>query len=135
MTDQSDNPLAPAEPTRPPEPGVMPAGELMERYVRQGERHNWIVRGPKGAVHIWAEDMTRHSPSRDPWYGLIGGIECHYAEPPDYMHEDAPSREDCWILNGRCWHDGSSLQFSENFGNQDGLDLIRHKDWEPFFAL
>ena len=79
--------------------------------VLRGERleHLWILSGEHGAVHIWA--------GLSEWDGRFewrGGIECHYASAPEYMDADKPSHEHCWILGKPCWHDGSSLYFSEN---------------------
>ena len=70
------------------------------------ERHDWIISGSLGAINIWAEPSP--SSFRDErWFG---GIECHSAAPLEYA---GGHHERCWLLNAECWHDGSSLQFSE----------------------
>ena len=72
-------------------------------------RHIWSVKSPKGACHIWAVE----NPPNMPFYGELyyGGIEIHSPTP---MYGDAPPHhEKCWLLDAPCWHDGSSLQFSE----------------------
>ncbi len=43
----------------------------------------------------------------------FGGVEIHYAKPPDHLHEKIPSHDHCWLLDGPCWHDGSSTHASE----------------------
>jgi hypothetical protein len=50
-----------------------------------------------------------------PEYGpeTSGGIGIHYRTPPDYMKDDAPSCNPCWLIGGPCWHDGSSMQATE----------------------
>lgn len=70
------------------------------------ERHDWIVAGKLGAINIWAEPTTS-SYRGEHWFG---GIECHRAQPFEY---NSGHHEHCWLLDAECWHDGSSLQFSE----------------------
>ena len=70
------------------------------------ERHDWIAAGKLGAINIWAEP-TSSSFRDDNWFG---GIECHSAQPLEY---EGGHHERCWLLDAECWHDGSSLQFSE----------------------
>ena len=73
---------------------------------------SWFVIGRKGAIHFHVMDMGEKDGHE---YGVrySGGLECHYRQPPDYMSEDAPSHERCHVLEGPCWHDGSSLYASE----------------------
>jgi len=85
--------------------------ELLKRRIEfNNDRLCWCVIGDKGAIHIWctALDVT------------LGGIEIHSREP---MYDGHKSQEDkCWLIGGKCHHDGSSLQYSER---------IRHKiGWE-----
>lgn len=79
-----------------------------------GNRHCWWVRGPKGGAHIWAAATDEDFRQR---FGehFYGGIECHSPKPLyDYDgYSSEPHHEECWLLKGPCWHDGSSLQFSE----------------------
>lgn len=70
--------------------------------------HTWILSGERGAIHAHCtRDISNY---RQEW---LGGIECHYAEPPDYMRDKEPSHELCWLIHKPCWHDGTSLGFSE----------------------
>jgi hypothetical protein len=75
-------------------------------------RHVWWIKGAHGGVHIWAKASHLEGwPSE--W---IGGVEVHLAQCPDdggWFKPDQPSQEDCWLLDGPCWHDGTSLYFSE----------------------
>lgn len=87
-----------------------PAREARYEYrfsLRNGrERHDWCLIGDEGAINIWAEPTA--SAWRDErWFG---GIEGHSATPLDYS---GGHHEHCWLLGKECWHDGSSLQFSE----------------------
>lgn len=73
------------------------------------KRFTWSGVGEHGAVHVWAQFMEK------PSFGekCYGGIEVH-SKTPLYGENDPPSHDNCWLLNGPCWHDGSSLWFSEN---------------------
>lgn len=75
-------------------------------------RHMWTLVGPNGAVHIWAEP---NDPAVAARYGELyyGGIEVHSRTPLYDFGSKEPSHTDCWLLKCPCWHDGSSLQFSE----------------------
>ena len=72
--------------------------------------HQWELTGPRGGIHV----MARPDSLRDgrEW---LGGIEGHSPKPREYDGE-TPHHEHCWLLQGPCWHDGSSLQFSEQIG-------------------
>lgn len=76
-----------------------------------GLRHTWAITGEHGGVHIWAQELTEPSFSFGDRY--IGGVEVHYRAPM-YDWDKKPHHNNCWLLNGPCWHDGSSLYFSEN---------------------
>lgn len=73
-------------------------------------RHEWSLIGRHGGLHL-------HISGYKPLYGeeieWSGGIEIHYRVPPEFRQNDAPDHDDCWLLHGPCWHDGSSLQASE----------------------
>jgi hypothetical protein len=69
-------------------------------------RHEWSLSNGKGAISIWASYLNVLG--FESWYG---GIERHGAAPPKHNPDEAPSQEHCHLLNGPCWHDGSSLQF------------------------
>ena len=66
--------------------------------------HEWAIRTELGGIHVNAF-ISRCKGYPDEW---LGGIECH--TPPG---DRKPDHEHCWLLNGPCCHDGSSLQFSE----------------------
>jgi hypothetical protein len=78
--------------------------KLTERFGRC--THQWTCVGRHGALHLHINEGTDQ-------FGPSGGIEIHYRAPPDYMANDAPSHDECWLLKQPCWHDGSSLQASE----------------------
>lgn len=79
--------------------------------VNRGGRvtHLWSLANEQGGIHISAS-ISEFEGSRE-W---LGGCETHYAKCPDYMDPGKPSYEHCWVLGAPCWHDGSSLYFSEN---------------------
>jgi len=94
------------------EPLPIPEGhrfEYREVTTSAGLGLLWALVTDKGAIHIWARPDTYEHRRRD-W---MGGIEVHYASAPDYMIADKPSHDRCWLLDKPCWHDGSSLYFSE----------------------
>lgn len=88
-------------------------GYKREPAFRDEPMHTWWIKGPHGGVHIWAR-LSKLDGWPTEW---IGGVECHWAECPDngtgWHKPDAPSHSDCWLLGGQCWHDGTSLYFSE----------------------
>jgi hypothetical protein len=43
-----------------------------------------------------------------------GGVEVHSPKPMYDFGDGKPHHENCWLLKAPCWHDGSSLYFSEN---------------------
>lgn len=71
----------------------------------------WALVGPDGGIHIWARPV---SPDRQSFREerFIGGVEVHYRKQPSWADAE-PHHEDCWLIGGPCWHDGTSLYFSE----------------------
>ena len=109
--------------------GLIPDGLIWkyETVLRGGHvHHTWALIGDVGAIHIWGNRTAWES--RPEW---IGGIECHYSAAPEYMDPDKPSHDHCWLLGKPCWHDGSSLQFSEGVApylpNDDTLERRHHE--------
>lgn len=91
---------------------VVPDGMVWtyQAVLRGGHiTHLWSLANEDGGIHISASI----SPFRGQYY-WVGGCETHYAKCPDYMDANKPSHEHCWVLGAPCWHDGSSLYFSEN---------------------
>ncbi|PZQ99178.1 MAG: hypothetical protein DI533_00270 [Cereibacter sphaeroides] len=72
-------------------------------------RHLWSVVGPLGGIHIWAASSPAGFDREEKYYG---GVEVHSRKPMYGATE--PSHQECWLLGGPCWHDGTSLYFSEN---------------------
>lgn len=79
--------------------------------VFDSPRHTWSVIGANAGLHLHITDGKRYAQSEDMRYS--GGIEIHYRYPPEYMQDQPPSQDKCWLLKCPCWHDGSSLQASE----------------------
>lgn len=81
-----------------------------------GLRHEWGVVGPHGGVTFWVLVPTSPQPFYDGNAGVLGGVEFHYASPPDYMSDSGPSQAKCeWTGDRPCWCDGSSLLASETW--------------------
>jgi hypothetical protein len=79
--------------------------------VRGGRAtHMWTLSNADGAVHI--HGWMHESPS----YGRewLGGIEIHSPKQLYGSEPADPTQKHCWLLDGPCWHDGSSLYFSEH---------------------
>lgn len=73
--------------------------------------HTWTAVGQKGGIHIWAEPTPVGMSFRSEQY--YGGIEKHSKAPMYSFNADKPDHSECWLLKCPCWHDGSSLYFSE----------------------
>ena len=80
--------------------------------IRGGtDYHTWSLVGDRGGIHVsaWVTPPLAGFYDYPRW---MGGIEGHSPVWREYDSEK-PSHEHCWLLGGPCWHDGSSLQFSE----------------------
>lgn len=75
--------------------------------------HNWIVVGARIGVNLHITDLGEKDAKEFNCDRYSGGIEVHYRSPSDYMKDDAPSHNHCWVLECPCWHDGSSMQATE----------------------
>lgn len=81
-----------------------------QAVIRGGHlTHLWSLANEDGGIHISAV-ISEFRGGRE-W---MGGCETHYANCPDYMDPEKPSHQHCWVLGAPCWHDGSSLYFSEH---------------------
>jgi hypothetical protein len=93
--------------------------QKLVRLTREDDyERRWIVVGERGAVdfhcsHLSVAKRIAESTGMLPWRS--GGVEYHHRTPPDYMSDKDASHELCWILGGKCWHDGSSLWASEHW--------------------
>lgn len=90
--------------------------------------HTWSIIGAHGAKHLHISSY-----GKDDNVNFSGGLETHWRNPPEYMAEDAPSQDKCWLLGQPCWHDGTSSYVSDKIiptierelrGN--GLDYRAH---------
>jgi len=82
--------------------------ELRRDKVVTDYETRWAVIGPAGAVDFHCNNVSIG-------HGIdwIGGIEEHRREPDKYQVGKPPDHTDCRLLEGNCWHDGSSLYASE----------------------
>lgn len=110
------------------------------RIIVRGGRdsHTWTLIGDRGGIHVDAWESSSNFRD-DRW---MGGIEAHAP-----TGDGKPSHEHCWLIGKPCWHDGSSLQFSEQiapylpqpgapFESRDHLDVLhvmvsRYNQWLP----
>lgn len=67
---------------------------------------------PQAGMHFWVQD-TDDAARRILGQRHFGGLEIHYRKPTGYRQNEPPDNEDCWLLGGPCWHDGSSLAAEE----------------------
>lgn len=70
------------------------------------DRQLWWAKNEKGGIHIWSS--LRPSPITGEIYG---GIEVH--SPVPLYTEPEPTHAECWLIDGPCYHCGSSLYFEE----------------------
>lgn len=87
--------------------------------IRAGRpTHMWTLANETGAIHIHGWHYEGTAFGRE-W---MGGVETHSAKPFDYSNEK-PDHECCWLLGKPCWHDGTSLYFSERIAPMlEGID-------------
>lgn len=98
-------------------------------------QHNWILIGPQGAIHV---HVTGAGQIGDTHLRPGGGIECHWGQPHPSLNR-SPDHQHCEILQGPCWHDGSSMFVSDHILpmlDLDSLHVSHHrfvfdhcKDW------
>lgn len=95
--------------------------------------HSWTCIARHGAIQL---RISEYKPGE--W---SGGLEIHYRQPPEYMADNAPSHEKCWLLGQPCWHDGTSLYVSETVipfwlsdkSNHDRMfEFLQHEARERF---
>jgi len=89
-------------------------------------RHQWSLIGPKGGLHFHINE------NKD--FGDSGGLEFHSFEPLEHQKKDPPSHLDCWLLKGRCWHDGTSLYATETLWPMI-KPMLRNGDHETIFKF
>ena len=93
---------------------------------------SWLLHTKRGAIEF---HITVYSGklAKDPLFTRDGttyegepcypfGFEVHSRTPPSYDDDAEPDHDDCTVLGGRCWHDGSSLAASEFFTVWDQSD-------------
>lgn len=84
----------------------------MKQYFRYGTwEREWALVGRHGGVHLHISGPHKYDNTEN-W---SAGLEFHYRNPPDYMENDAPSHDECWLLHCPCWHDGTSLYAQERY--------------------
>jgi|GEM_PF-3016014 len=92
---------------------LKPEGAEMGYQVEPGYNdipyHTWWIKGGGNGVHIWAR-QCKSTQWGDEW---IGGVECHFGTAPGWCDQSTPHHDKCWLIERPCWHDGSSLYFSE----------------------
>ncbi len=94
------------------------------RQVREfnNDRLCWGVVGERGGIHMWCNSNLSY-----------GGIEVH--SKTRVYEGQKPSNEDCWLIGCKCFHDGSSLWWSETGCYLVARCLTFHKDDEIWREL
>lgn len=72
--------------------------------------HIWTCIGRWGAMHFHVTDLGADYKHGERY---SGGLETHARKPLDYQNDQAPSHEECWLIGGPCWSDGTSLYAHE----------------------
>lgn len=85
-------------------------------------RHDWRLIGAKGGINLHISGPYKHT-GAEHW---TAGLEMHSRLPPDYMRDQAPSHDHCWLLKCPCWHDGTSLYAQEHYLPQWMSDMHAH---------
>lgn len=76
------------------------------------EGYSLIVENDHGAVELW---QSTSIPQMHPVLSTPnGGVEVH-SRTQIHNSDPEPASEHCHVLDGRCWDDGSSLAYSEQF--------------------
>lgn len=72
----------------------------------------WAVVGKHGGIEFWFIEPAQD----DPWKERLGGVETHQRRPMEYSKsQDTPDHKHCEVIDGPCWHDGTSLWASEHW--------------------
>lgn len=69
--------------------------------------HMWSVQCSAGGIHLHIHD------SGDSERRYSGGLEFHFRTPPPSFGNRPPTHDNCWVIGGVCWSDGSSLAAEE----------------------
>lgn len=80
-----------------------------------GQRFSFAITGPYGALEFWFSPSPPGYPDNERYYG---GVEKHFnriAAPAYLTNGRYGYREDCSLVPGGCFHDGSSLWASEHW--------------------
>jgi hypothetical protein len=100
--------------------------ELLRKVTAaRGSELDWCVVGERGAIHVHC-DIADFS---------NGGIEIHSVSPLFEGHRSHNS-SNCWLIGCQCYHDGSSLQWSESISRWASIYLFdqRASNWWSFLA-
>lgn len=74
--------------------------------------HVWSCIGAVGAIHL---RIRAYALDKEKGLQWSSGIEFHSRTAPPSSPHDAPSQDHCWLLEGPCWHDGSSMYAEERY--------------------
>jgi len=97
--------------------------ELQHKKGTTDGRHWWAVVGDLGGVHFWYSE-SKHDGQK------YGGVEWHWRERTEDYHTETPSHDDCWVIGGPCWHDGTSLYADEVY-----IPMVGHVDDDVIYRF
>ena len=70
--------------------------------------HSYELVGARGGLHLHISGPHKYD-SGEHW---SAGLEFHSRVP---LRDEPPSHDRCWLLDGPCWHDGTSLYAQEHY--------------------
>jgi len=96
-------------------------------FTRFGHpKHWWTVIGRDGGVHLHIDDLADVAKDIQ---RFCGGLEFHWRNP---QGDRPPDHDECWLLKGPCWHDGTSLYVEETVVP---FWLVAPNDYERMFRF
>lgn len=101
--------------------------EPSKNYGIHGVDMTWLLKGPLGVVqfvvstnwylpHVQREFDAKRGPDFDPYmFHKPSPTDIGYHSPKPMYEGQEPLTEDCGVLGGRCYYDGSGLQAEDVF--------------------
>jgi hypothetical protein len=107
--------------------------KLERRMMLNKHKWNFAVIGKKGAVHFWRFAPQGEEAFLSDLERVGAGIEQH-SRTPLCEENKPPDHQRCWLTEGPCWHDGSSL-YAEEVYMPLWFSCNVHGDYEPLWQM
>lgn len=107
--------------------------ELTRRTETIHGETRYCVVGPEGAVDF------HFSAGMRPGDPVCAGLEIHSRTPMEWQTGQAPRSDRCWLLDGPCWCDGTSLYATEHLYplfqalGVDGFWIVLEREYRDRF--